>query len=263
MRRILLALTLLALPMMAQEQSKPADKPAQEKNVQKLVVVKYADAQAVADLLHVFPVRIQVNREMRVIGLDGTEAAVVTATQAIKDLDVPPAPQKNIELTVYYLNGTNSEDTSGDPFPPELAGVVTQLKGTFSFKQYRLMDVLRIRTRPGQQAQTSGMTGSMDVAGGQQLVFTQFRIHSASVSPDGGTVHIDGLTSSSRIPVGTGIFQAGTVPAPQMVNPQFSYQDVSLNADLDVKEGQKAVVGRVGLDRNKALFLVLTAQVVQ
>jgi len=32
---------------------------------------------------------------------------------------------------------------------------------------------------------------------------------------------------------------------------------------VDIKEGQKAVVGRAGLDRDKAIFLVLTAQVIQ
>jgi hypothetical protein len=46
-------------------------------------------------------------------------------------------------------------------------------------------------------------------------------------------------------------------------NYQFTYIDVGLNTDIDIKEGQKAVVGRAGLERDKALFLVLTAQVVQ
>ena len=58
-----------------------------------------------------------------------------------------------------------------------------------------------------------------------------------------------------RLPVPTGIPGPGG-PV------QFSYQDLGLNADVDIKEGQKVVVGRVGMSRDQALFLVLTARVV-
>jgi hypothetical protein len=247
-------MALLALPMAAQDQPKPEEKPAPPKKVQRLVTLKYADAFAVRDLLRVFPVNIQVDRAMRVIALDGIEAAVDTAVQAIKELDVPAAAQKNIELTVYYLNGSDSEDASGSAPPADLANVIIQLKGTLPFKQYRLTDVLRLRIRDGQNAETSSVAGSADLGGTKQPIITRFKIKSASVSPDGTTVHIDGLSSSSRVPV----VQGGS-PG----NYQFTYIDVGLNTDIDIKEGQKAVVGRAGLERDKALFLVLTAQVVQ
>jgi len=251
MRRVLLTIALLTLPAVAQEQPKPPEPKPADKIVQKLIPLKYAEPQAVMQLISLFPVKIAMNTEMRVLALSGTEAAVDTAVQAIKELDVPAAAQKNVELTVYYLSGTDAADASGGPPPPELAGVVTQLKNTFAFKQYRLMDVLRVRTRPGQSAETDGMTGSVDTGTSKQAIFTRFKIRSASVSPDGGTVHIDGLQSNSRVPIVMG------------ANTQIGYSDISMNTDIDVKEGQKTVVGRMGLDRDKALFLVLTTQVVQ
>jgi hypothetical protein len=42
------------------------------------------------------------------------------------------------------------------------------------------------------------------------------------------------------------------------------YIDTGITQDVDVKEGQKVVVGRASLDGpEKALFLILTARVVQ
>ncbi|HVN83075.1 MAG TPA: hypothetical protein VMW38_29095 [Terriglobia bacterium] len=42
-----------------------------------------------------------------------------------------------------------------------------------------------------------------------------------------------------------------------------TYIDTGINTDLDVREGQKVVVGKATVDNsNNALFLVLTARVV-
>jgi hypothetical protein len=38
---------------------------------------------------------------------------------------------------------------------------------------------------------------------------------------------------------------------------------LALSASVDVKEGQKVVVGRIGVAHDQALFVVLTAHVVQ
>jgi len=39
--------------------------------------------------------------------------------------------------------------------------------------------------------------------------------------------------------------------------------NLSLSASVDLKEGQKVVVGRIGVAHDQALFVVLTAHVVQ
>jgi len=62
-------------------------------------------------------------------------------------------------------------------------------------------------------------------------------------------IHIDRLNLDSRIPVQTG--SSG----------QFNVNNVGLQADVDIKQGQKVVIGRVSVGES-ALFLVLTAQVV-
>jgi Sigma-70 region 2 len=41
-----------------------------------------------------------------------------------------------------------------------------------------------------------------------------------------------------------------------------SFQKLTLNTDVDIKAGQKVVIGRHGINREQALFLVVSAQVV-
>jgi hypothetical protein len=50
------------------------------------------------------------------------------------------------------------------------------------------------------------------------------------------------------------------VPYPSGGN-SWNYQNLGINEDMDIKEGQKVVVGRVGISRDQALFLVLSAKV--
>ena len=74
-------------------------------------------------------------------------------------------------------------------------------------------------------------------------ITTSFNIHSAGLAPDGSTVRLDGMEASINWP---GIANS-----------------LKLNASVDVKDGQKVVVGRIGVAHDQALFLVLTAHVVQ
>src|SRR5436309_2880661 len=127
MKRALLLALLAALPVMAQ----PPEK------VQKLVALKYVDSQSVGALLRVFGLdSIWPDSHLKVISLSGDKARVASAEEAIKQLDVPSAAQKNIELTVYFVVGSDQTGMAGNPIPADLQPVVTQLKSTFPFKTY-------------------------------------------------------------------------------------------------------------------------------
>src|SRR5580692_8136720 len=103
MKRVLLALMVLAAPVLAQTGSDPNEQ------VQKLVTLKYADPRAVSRLLANFSVNMQIDEQTKVIALVGHRANVTTAEEAIKQLDVPGAAQKDIELTVYFVVGSDVE----------------------------------------------------------------------------------------------------------------------------------------------------------
>ena len=250
MKRLLPVLMLLALPLAAQEAklvdtiSKPVP------NVQKLFMLKYADPENLNSLLRVFPVSMVPNRDLRALGVSGPPEAVAAVEDAIKRLDIPSAAPANIDITVYLMVGREGENPPGSSATPkDLDSVVTQLKNAFAFKNYSLMDVLSLRTRTGQQASTTSSGGALQFQnGGPQPVTTTFNIRAASIGSDGSTVRIDGIQTGSKVPVPRGNDSA--------------YQDLGIRTDIDIKEGQKVVVGRLGISKDQALFLVMTVKIV-
>jgi hypothetical protein len=236
MRRFLLFAALAVAPLLAQQAQDPKEE------IQKVVKLQYADPQAVQSLLLNFGVATRADARLKVITLSGLRNRVTTAEDAIKQLDVPAAAQKDIDLTVYFVVGTDQTNFTGNPIPADLQGTVAALKSTFSFKNYGLLDVLSLRTRSGAGAETSGQFGSK---------FTTFQIRSASLEGN-GMVRLDRLRAGVKNPVMHG---------PNKV----TFVDTGINTEVvDVKEGQKLVVGRSSLDGpEKALFLVLIAKVAQ
>jgi hypothetical protein len=239
MKRILMLSLLLVAPLMAQTD---AAKPQVPERVQKLVTLKYVDPQAIQNLIRMFNVDVTLNEQMRVMALSGTRERLAAAEEAIKQLDVPSAAQKNIELTVYFVVGSEQDKPTGNAIPQELQSTVAQLKNSFPFKTYSLLDVLSLRARSGVGAETSGQYGSR---------ITQFKVRSATLEADGAMIRLDNVHAGIRNPVQDG-------PS------KITYVDTGISADVvDVKEGQRLVIGRSSMDGpEKALFLVLIAKVI-
>ena len=237
MKRLILALAVIAMPTLAQVGQDPSE------HIQKLVTLKYADPQSVAGLLHDFGVELRVDNRMKVIALSGNRNRVTTAEDAIKQLDVPAAGQKDIDLTVYFVVASDQSNVTGSPIPKELDSTVATLKGAFPFKNYVMLDVLSLRSRSGASADASGQ-----LTAGR---LTTFRVRSASLDGDGGMIRLDNLHAGLRVPIGTA--------------EKTQYIDTGISTEVvDVKEGQKLVVGRSSLNGpDTALFLVLIAKVAQ
>jgi hypothetical protein len=215
---------------------------AQSEQVHRLVTLKYADPYAAQSLLKNFGVLMQADRQMKVVALTGAKSAVETAEAALKQLDVPGASQKDVDLTVYFVVGHDNAPGTGTGVPADLQTTIAALKQTFPYKNYELLDALSLRSRAGSNAHSTGQLG------GQRL--TQFGVNSVTVE-EGGMIRIEGLRA--------GVRQLQNVGS----NPQ--YVDVSgVNTQIvDVKEGQKLVVGRASNGPNSALFLVMIAKTAQ
>jgi hypothetical protein len=248
MKRVWIALLLAAL---AVAQDKPKEQKDEPKTVQRLFILKYADPSQIEGMLRVFTSSLTTNREMHALAVTGTPETIATIEDALKRLDVPSAAPKDIDMTVYLLSAADAPATAAPPMPKDLDPVVTQLKNTFPFKNYDLLDVLTFRTRTGQQVSTTSSGGSFQIGNRNVAVITSLRINSISVQGDGSTLRVDRLNTSIRVPQPTG--PAGDT--------QFQYYDLGMQTDLDIKEGQKVVVGRLGISHDKALFLVMTAKI--
>jgi hypothetical protein len=116
-----------------------------------------------------------------------------------------------------------------------------------------------LRTRTGSSAETTGILSS-----GPNPRLTQFSIRNVTVSDDGTTIRIDRMHAGLRIPQ----LRRDTVPANTKdqggLQTKVEYMNTGIDQDIDVKEGQKVVVGRSSLEGpEKALFLILSAKVIQ
>ena len=112
------------------------------------------DVDAIARTLSIFPVPVQPNRELRVIGVSAPAALLPTIEDTIRRLDVPAPTPQNVELTVYLLLGSDQEGSVA----PELESVVKQLRATFGIKGFRAVDTLVVRSRDTRPGQVNGLS---------------------------------------------------------------------------------------------------------
>ena len=234
--RLMLSTMLAAGALWAQD--KPASSPHM---VQKIIDVKYADADRLASLVNGPGLSIRADNSLHALVVFGTAEAVATVEEMVKRLDTAPA---NIELTVYLISG--STQSGAEDLPKELSSTAKQLHALFPYKAYRLMESFVQRARDGRDGSTSGA-----LPAGSSY---DFRYRSATVSA--GTprvVHVNSLVLNIRTPT------ANKDKDGRVVN-----KSVGINTDIDVGEGQKVVVGKSSIDgTGDALILVVTAKVVE
>lgn len=213
--------------------------------IKRIFALKYADPRQVSQVISIFAKSGMPNYELRSLAVEATASSMQAIEDAIKKLDVAP-DQRNVELTVYYLTAGNREATAGNPVPAELSSVTAQLQKAFAYKQYRLLESIVIRTRSMQPSEASSALA------GRPPAIAQLKIRAGAIGAD-GVIHIDQLNAGIRFPIVSNDGK-GSV----------SYNEVGVNTAVDVREGQKVVVGKSGMQGpDEALFLVLTAKVLQ
>jgi type II secretory pathway component GspD/PulD (secretin) len=238
---------LAALSLLAWAQDAPP------KTVRKLIPVKYVSACQVRGLLASYMGNIQVGKFsvfgqvqcdeiLRTLVVSGPEEMVATYEEALKKMDVQPT---DFELTIYLLS---SSSQSGDQLPDALASTVKQLHGVFAYKGYQLLGVSVLRGRDGQKGSAAG-TISKD---GKTATY-MFRYESALVSGDTlKTVNLHDLNLTLQSRTGT------------LTDGKPVFQETGLQTDIDVRDGQKVVVGKSDVNNGESpLILVVTAKVLE
>jgi hypothetical protein len=242
LRLICASLLILSLGI---AQDKPAKKADSEEWPVKMFQVKYANVGQLREVLSVFGAFINADGHLKVLTVRAPEKILAAIEESIKLLDVPPAPVKNVELTVHLLIA--SPQPAASALPAELDPTIKQLKAVFNYKGYRLLETLLLRTREGQAGDMSGTlaSGSDD----PRAITYEFHINSAWITADAKdrVFRISNLKLHLRVPIkGAG-----------------GFYDAGITTDIDAREGQKVVVGKANIDNSdNALILVLTAKVV-
>jgi hypothetical protein len=208
-------------------------------NQQRVFMLKYADARHVADVLAVFGYGIRADRDMHVVAVSAPAEAMSAVEDAIKRLDVPAAAPKDIDLVVYLVVASEQPSAGGE-LPPELQPVGNELKKIFSYKSFRLLDSILLRTQPGNRATADGVI----TPSGEHTTTYRFEVQPSAVTedPNGRLIRLDNLNLSLHLP---GDHSAG------------------IHTEITVREGQRAVVGKSNIGTDQALILVVTAKVTE
>jgi hypothetical protein len=232
---------------------------AEEQTITRVFQLKYAEPGSLMKLLAPFTPppsgRIEVDQRLKAMSITTRKESFPEVEDVIKRFDVPPPPVPNIDVTIYLMSALGQP--AGGAVPPELESVVKQLKSMFSYKGYQLIDTEVIRVRAGQGGEVSGVVMEGPSVGGNRTI-SKVAFLTASISNDekGRTIRIDNLKVSLRIPVVSGAAATG--------QKQYQYIDTGMSTNVDVREGQKVVVGKANMDgSDRASIVVLTAKVVE
>jgi hypothetical protein len=177
----------------------------------------------------------------RLIWILGASAALVWAQDK-------QAASTNIELTVYLISG--SAQGTADEVPQDLEPTMKQLHSVFAYKSYKLSESFMLRGRLRAGASAQGMIP------GNAGIRYEFRYAFVEASSDVPPVfRISGL---KIILTKNGFYRRDTDGK--------SVPDVlaSISTDLDIREGQKTVVGKSSVTATgDALILVIVPKLVQ
>lgn len=237
MKKVLLALLTMGAAF-------PQDTPI----TQRIFDVKYGNVRKITEIMRVFPVRgILYDESLRTISVSASADIMKAIEETIKRYDVPSA-SPNLEFTIYLLNAS-TDAAKKDDFPAALEPAVAQLRANFNYKSFQTIETMILRCRDGQGAEASSASGTgMD---GQPVIY-QAKMQSAQLLPE-KLVRINGLRVGARIPYRSA---GGDKIA-------YQYAETGVNTDIDVKLGQKVVVGKSSGPNIPAMLIVLTARQVE
>lgn len=242
----LIAASLLAQPPAPGVAVPPA--PLGPNEVLRVVTVTKASPQAInANLSKLFPGITQVGDNLIIRG----QAPVVDMIEdAIKKLDVAPAPapeqrpSPNVELTVQLLRASAQQGADND-IPKDLDATIRQLRAIFPYKSYHLIDTEILLGRSG--VRELNAQGTLPGVATLYQFYVQPNVVPGS-SPH--AVHLANLRLN---------FQEPTV-----VDGKTQYRAAGIQTEIDVREGQKTVVGKATLAGSEdAIILVITPKVIE
>jgi hypothetical protein len=189
---------------------------------------------------------ISASSEFRTITVRDFPENLVTIEEAIKRLDTPAAPRPNIELHMHVLLASNSSG-GGTEVPAELKDVLTELRGTLSYKTYELAaSVVQRLTETPRGLQGSGTAEVPGPSPGNLKFPMPYEYFLNSVSL---------------------VQNASGVPSVQISEFKFSAQlfdkdRASVQTAINLGDGEKVVVGTATI-RDRALVVVLTMKLIK
>ena len=226
---------------------------AMSEQVTKVVDIHYSDRDRLANLVQSKSVNIKFDPQAKFVVLQGEKAEVEAIEEILKKIDLPPL---NMEFTFELISGSKSAGKTTE-LPAALGGVAKEMKSLFGFQSVTLIDTTTIRMQDGKDSYANGVLPSILTADANPpKAAYSINIRQAGSNGTKGSrlVRIAELRFNAKIPFSSS-FGANT---------QFLFSEMGIQTGLDMKEGQRVVVGKVGMDSgSNPFFLVVSCKVVE
>ena len=252
-----LSMIVIAVPALvaAQQTEAPVEPaPAAEGDfVTKIFKITYADVKDIASVISLFGGGTRPNPTLRVIAWTGPEADLPAVEAAIRALDVAPVPEPNVELMIYFLFAGKEAATKTD-VPAALDGVAVQLEDVFGYTNVRLIEVTAMRVRNGSHGKIDGILPQR-LADNREARYS-FSFQRLFVTEDsaGRSIRLDGLEAGVQAP--HTFVEDG--------QDTTRYLRTGISTDIDLREGQKAVIGKTSIEGGaETVFVVVTGTIIE
>ena len=229
--------------------AKPTDDGVTERQFKtKIFELKYRDPNSVASVLRQLGSGfkgsgIGTSSEFKTLSVRDFPENIATIEEAIKRLDTPAPPRPSMELHMHVLLASNrTGSATGADIPGELKDVLTQLRGTLTYKNYELYtSVLQRISESNRTFLGRGVAQLSGTQSGSTPSQYEYSINQLLITPGqpGGSVQIQEFSFSV---VGEGI--QGRV-----------------QTALNLKDGEKVVVGTTTIN-DRALIVVLIPKII-
>ena len=197
--------------------------------------------------------RIDPNNNLKTITVRDFPENIAAIEGALKRLDLPDAAPVSIQTQIYLIAAS---DEVGDSvaFPKEIEAVVTQLKATLKYKNYRYLNTFINRVNDGGSIETSGTgdiktNSSSNVPTIMQCKMSQVRLATDNTGRE--AIRISKFNLGVRIPV-------------QVSQGNIQYNDTGLTTELSLSENSLVVVGTANMGlTDGAIIVVVSAKKVK
>jgi hypothetical protein len=236
MSKIILSILLLALATLARAE-----------NISKLVTLHHISSDDVRSMgLAGVTVTAAPNNSAVLVGMD---TAVSAAEAIIKQVDVAPKFQ-DVDLIAYMIIASPKE-AAAKALPAELEPVSKQLHSIFPYRSYTLLESAFLRVSNGGTANTDGILpnrGEETMPSTYQISARNLRVTSEGTD---ASVHIQDFSLNLTVWSKTTVGEKAEAHAHQ----------IGLRTNVDVKVGQKVVIGKSNINGSEeALIVVLAAR---
>jgi type II secretory pathway component GspD/PulD (secretin) len=251
-----LAIVLIFIPaVLAQQPSPTPEKPkddfvTERQFKSKIFELKYREPSSLASVLRQLGsgfkgAGIAANNEFKTLTVRDFPENIATIEEAIKRLDMPAERPSSVQMHMHVLLASNRTSTTpAAEMPAELKDVITELRGTLTYKNYELItSVLQRLTETNRGLNGSGLA---QVPGTQTGVITaQYEYF---------------VNQLSFVPTASG------AQAIQIQDFSFTLQGEGMRGRvqtaLNLKDGEKVVVGTATIN-DRALIVVLIPKIVK